>query len=58
MVLQSVPFLVQIHGLQLRAMNRDVGVMLGALFGGVLMVECNGGGCSGQMHPFEGESVH
>lgn len=32
---------VQVHGLQLRAMNRAVGEEVGALFGGATMVECD-----------------
>lgn len=32
---------MQVHGLQLRAMNKAVGEALGALFGGALVVECD-----------------
>lgn len=36
-----VPFWVQTHGLQIRAMNKDVGEMIEATIGQVLEVRCN-----------------
>lgn len=38
LILHSVPFWIQIHGLQFRAMNRAVGEELGALFDGALEI--------------------
>lgn len=41
MVLHTVPFWVQIHGLQIRAMNRAVGEVIGALIEDVIDISCD-----------------
>lgn len=41
MAIHTVPFWIQIHGLQLRAMNRAVGEDIGSLIGDVLEINCD-----------------
>lgn len=42
--LSHVPMWVQAHGLQIRAMNRNIGEVVGSLLGEVLEVRCDSKG--------------
>lgn len=41
LVMNEAPFWIQIHGLQIRAMNRDIGEVIGSTLGKVLEIRCD-----------------